>query len=136
MTKKSLAETIYEGEFAKAKLEDLLDDVGLPTENYGHDYYDNSIEFHKIAPDFRLNEAQQKVIFDAGFATCYVNHTDGWETHYNFNSRAPFTQVEGWRVSHPHKRNDGTPEILVEKPVESWPPEWLTGGKYKVVEPK
>jgi hypothetical protein len=132
--KKPLAEEIYDGELAQSLLTEQLDNLGIDTENIGWDYYDNSLEIHKVTPEYRLDEKTQEVIRGMGFTKIYVNHTDKWETHYSYAHDKPFAPTEGWRVSYPHKRNDGTTPIYVEKPVPSWPKEWFETGKVVIVE--
>ena len=56
--------------------------------------------------DARLTEAQQKIIYDAGFSIAYVNHTNGWETHYNWKRTEEFKPHDGWRVIHDHTSID------------------------------
>lgn len=46
------------------------------------DEYDDSIEFMEVPNDCRLTLKQQKFIHDEGFYQCWLNHKDGWETHY------------------------------------------------------
>lgn len=95
----------------------------------GADRYDNSMEIYGVPPDWRPSIELTKLLFERwGFSRVYVNHTDGWETHY--------TKVEGdgWRVSYPFNRNSDGQGILVEKPVPSWPAEWFKTGYTKVVD--
>jgi hypothetical protein len=65
-------------------LHDFLSKIGTSLDNFGWDEYDNSIEIYHAEPSFRLSVEAQRAVHDAGFSTVYVNHTDKWETHYNF----------------------------------------------------
>jgi len=128
----SISERMVDGENAQADLEEALDTVGVEHERISFDPYDNSLELYGVKPDYRLNEAAQRVCFGAGFTKVYVNHTDKWETHYTWGKE--FNILDGWRVSYPHKRQDNDPAILLEKHTESWPKEWYESGKAKVIE--
>ncbi len=64
-----------------------------------YDPYDESIEFSEVPPDVRLNEAVQRILFDAGFLKAFVNHSDGWETHYSWGAK--FKKHNGWRTKGP-----------------------------------
>lgn len=66
-------------------------------EKVGGDHYDNSIEFYGVDDAARMSDAAQRVVFDAGFSKAYVNHKDGWETHYSWDHREPFKPSRGWR---------------------------------------
>ena len=92
------AENRLDIDLAKIRLADKLVRAGLVTSLYdgiGGDWYDNSIELYNCVPGLRLTEEMQKVIFDEGFRRAYVNHTDDWETHYNWDRE--FTKQRGWR---------------------------------------
>lgn len=128
----TVAEQLFEARLVECRLEDALDDAGVVLERLGWDYYDCSLEICGVPPDQRLSEVAQRIVFDAGFMKLYVNHTDKWETHYSFGKE--FSKQEGWRVSYPHKRNDWTPSILVEKPVATWPQKWFDTGYVRIVE--
>lgn len=60
----------------------------------GFDYYDSSIEFYNVGNDVRLSEAVQNALIEDGFYKAFVNHQDGWETHYTWTDDKP---VKGWR---------------------------------------
>lgn len=131
-TQSSLAERIFDGFGAESELETQLYEAGMTEfERLGHDWYDCSLEIYGAPPAFRLSEEMQRICFDAGFAKVYVNHTDKWETHYNFGKE--FKMAWGWRVSYPHKRGD-TAGIWVEAPVPGSPVEWFKTGYAKVKE--
>lgn len=67
------------------ELLDLADDEdAFDYDRVGGDSYDGSIEIYGVANDVRLNEKQQKLIFDAGFIRCWLNHKDGMETYYSW----------------------------------------------------
>lgn len=128
----SIADRMFDGFFAESGLETALDDAGCEYEKLGWDHYDCSLELHGCAPDFRLPLDAQKVVHDAGFAKCYVNHTDKWETHYSFSGKE-FKESKGWRVSYPHKRGGDEKGILVEEVCQTWPKEWFETGYCRVV---
>jgi hypothetical protein len=103
------------------------------------DHYDGSLEIYEVEPDARLNDAAQRVIFDAGFLKVYVNHKDGWETHYSWDHSKPFKAARGWRrryVKDPTATT--TNQIGADEPehrgyweISYWPESWigkLTGG--------
>lgn len=115
---------------ARSQMEDLLKRHGVPFTGIGWDYYDDSLEIHGVPPEYRLSDEARKAIAAEQFSTVYVNHTDGWETHYSLTD----ISREGWRVSYPHKRGDGTKPILVEKHVPGWPQDWFDTG-YVVIKP-
>ena len=48
----------------------------------GWDDYDKSLEIYEASPNFKLSPESRDFIFSNGFSKVYVNHTDGWETHY------------------------------------------------------
>ena len=128
-----IADKIFTGEDAKVQIEDSLLELGVIFEDSAFDSYDCSMELYDIPDDQRLSEDAQKVIFDAGFSTVYLNHKNKWETHYNFNS-GEFKAKEGFRVSYPEKRGEGETGILVEKMIDSWPKKWFETGYAVVVE--
>jgi hypothetical protein len=134
---------------AKLRLADKLIHAGLITSLYdgmGGDWYDNSIELYNCAPGLRLTEEMQKVLFDEGFSVAYVNHTDGWETHYNWGKE--FEKERGWRRRWVHSPTATTTNVL-GKVVEAsdrgyyeisyWPTgwqgqeDWLTTGYMRIV---
>lgn len=127
-----LAERLFTGSQAEAELEDVLDKAGVPYENLGWDGYDASVEIRGVPADYRLTNEAQQAIFDAGFSKAYVNHVDKWETHYTYDHRDAFKASDGWRVSYPHKRDDGKPGIWVEKHIPSWPKEWFDSGYVQI----
>lgn len=128
----TIAERLFEAHFqigsAEEELSELLENAGVPFDDIGWDWYDCSLELVKVTSEYRLSAEAQKIIYDAGFQKAYINHTDSWETHYSFNLKEPFKEVDGWRVSYPGKRGDGTQPVWVEKVVPSWPPEWFETG--------
>lgn len=128
-----LAEKIFEGQLAEGSMEIALEESGVIFGRLGFDNYDSSIELHEVPADFRLSDDQQRIFWNAGFSIVFMNHVDKWETHYCRSRRNQEGITPGWRVSYPHKRNDGDPSIWVEAVVESWPDEWFKNGKVKVV---
>jgi hypothetical protein len=131
--KRSIAEVLFEASMVESALEERLVEAGVEFERLSWDWYDCSLEIYGVTEADRLSDAAQKVVHDAGFAKVYVNHVgkDHWETHYTFKT-AEFAPVKGWRVSYPHKRNDGSTDIWVEENVVGWPTEWIKTGYVKV----
>lgn len=128
----TFAERLFDGSSAECELEDKLDSVGILFERLSWDSYDCSLEIKEVPVHYRLSSEAQEVIHQAGFSKVYVNHIDGWETHYSF-SGGEFKAKDGWRVCYPHKRGeDPSQDIWVEKTVEGWPKEWFDSG-YAVV---
>jgi hypothetical protein len=121
----TVAERLFDAKHAECEIESALE--GVDYEHLGWDDYDGSLEIHGAASDFRLSEELAEKLFGMGFGIIFVNHVDAWETHYN-KGRPP------WRVSYPHKRGDGSPAILVEEVVSSWPAEWFQTGYARVRE--
>lgn len=66
------------------------------------DRYDNSLELHDVVNEARLDRAAQKIIHDAGFSRIYLNHKDGWETHYFWDSATEWFKES--RAHYPHKQ--------------------------------
>jgi hypothetical protein len=103
----------------KALFEDALSSAGFDQfEKIWGDDYDNSIEFGEVDNDVRLTAAVQKVIFDAGFSRVFVNHKDGWETHYSWAHGESFEPHRGWRRRRTEKGFD----------ISYWPEGWNTPG--------
>lgn len=122
----TFAETLFEYQRAKDQFEDVLCDSGLDDfSGIGGDYYDDSIEVYDVSNAARLTPDAQKAIFDQGFLIAYLNHKDGWETHYTWG--AQFEPVEGWR----RKRTENG--FQVNRFPESWPAKWLETGYIEVV---
>ena len=96
LSKFRFADVAFAMTFLESKFEEALSDSGLEFEKLGWDYYDASLEIYDVPNDARLSEAQQKIIWDAGFGKVYVNHLDKWETHYSWKTDA-FQAVRGWR---------------------------------------
>ena len=126
-----LAEAMFRFYDVKSDFTDRLCTAGFG--NYSGDIwgddYDNSIEFGQVDPDARLTEEQQRIIFDEGFTLCFVNHTDGWETHYSWK-HADFKPHRGWR----RKRTDKG--FTINYWPESWGEDtngWLASG-YMTIE--
>lgn len=83
---------------AEGDFEARLNDTGLTEyKGFRYDSYDCSIEIDGAPKDLRLTDEQQRIFFDAKFATAYVNHEDGWETHYSWAFGKPFEAKRGWR---------------------------------------
>lgn len=131
----SIAERIFDGGFAESELEASINEV--PYEKLGCDDYDCSLELYGVPVDYRLTEPVQRIIKEAGFVKVYVNHVDKWETHYTWgHPDKPFSPVEGWRVSYPHKRGPEEKGIWVEKVIPTWPDKWFDTGYVLVKKPE
>lgn len=126
----------------ETEFEDALCKVGFADfTRIGGDSYDDSVEFYGVGDDIRLTPEQQKIVYDAGFCKCYVNHNDKSETHYHWTleeikamaAGADFIPKRGWR----RKRKDGGGFIINYWP-DSWngpsSANWVKDG-YIVVEP-
>lgn len=96
-----LADAIWAYEGARDDFEMALKgagfEIGEHFQSIGWDHYDCSIEFYKANDDVRLTAEQQRIVADAGFAKAYINHKNGWETHYSWDWREPFAVHRGWR---------------------------------------
>lgn len=93
-----LARAMFDYHRAEADFSEAICEAGFGKfSRIGGDDYDNSIEFYEVSDDARMNEAAQRIVYDAGFSTAYVNHKDGWETHYNWRHAEGFKVSRGWR---------------------------------------
>jgi hypothetical protein len=135
---------------AESDFSDALCEAGFGAFNrIGGDDYDNSIEFYDVANDARMSEAAQRLIYDVGFGTAFVNHMDGWETHYSWKQNKPFEMARGWRrrwVADPQAK---TTRLIGARPkpenggyyeISYWPEgwgdqtkDWLTTGYMRIV---
>lgn len=119
---------------ASTEFTDRLCDLGFGKyTDISGDVYDCSIEFHKVENDERLSEEQQKFVFDAGFSIAYLNHENGWQTHYHWG--AEFRPLKGWRRLRTDKG------FTINYWPEGWGDQktglcanWLTSG-YMTIEP-
>lgn len=109
----SFAERWWDHLQAMDNVEDKLLEFGCSEfEKLGTDNYDSSLEIYGAANEIRLSEEAQQYIVGLGFAKVYVNHLDGWETHYSFYGK--IIPVRGWR----RKQGDGV--WLISYLPESW----------------
>lgn len=129
----SIAQKLFEAGRIESDLEGRLIDTGIDFSSLGWDFYDNSLEINGADPSDRLSDKAQQLIWNAGFSTVYLNHTDKWETHYQLSAKG--IGRAGWRVSYPHKRGSEEKGIWVEKVPEAWPKEWFETGYAVVKEP-
>ena len=131
------SQAIWDYERAQCEFTESLTELGFEEgehyERIGWDDYDNSIEFYKVNDDVRLNEVQQQIIFKAGFSIAFVNHKDGWETHYSWKYNEPFKPSRGWRrrwVEDPEAKTtrsvgeNATPENAGYYEISYWPEGW------------
>ena len=144
MTGDSVAEKLWAAEALFGEFESLLDDLVGEFGRLGHDYYDGSLEIHEAANDMRLNEAAQRLIHEGGFSVVYVNHIDGWETHYKLADELP---VRGWRRRYISDETVSTTRVIAGPPdpgyweISYWPEGWdqpqtmaeLDRGYYRIV---
>ena len=129
--KSHLAHAIHDGHSARTELECAFEESGSPDDyRFGFDEYDNSVEIHKVLPEFRLNDAQQALFAEAGFAKVYVNHLDGWETHYSIKDGKC---EKPWRV-HYHKEMKEGRYIEVEEHIPGWPSDWFETGYVRIAQ--
>lgn len=124
-----LADAMFAKNMAESNFDVAMVEAGFGEyTKIGADEYDNSIEFYGVAPDARMNEAAQRVVFDAGFSTAYVNHTDGWETHYTWQKE--FKLARGWRRRYVKDANAKTTRVIAGDPdpgyweISHWPKAW------------
>jgi hypothetical protein len=111
------ADCAFAFDHARSEFEDRLLELlgdGADYENTGWDIYDESLEINKVTDDTRLSEEAQKFIAENGFARTYVNHKNGWETHYVWKQGEPFKPSRGWR-------RKATPTGFE---INYWPEEW------------
>jgi hypothetical protein len=138
-----LADAMFAYHFAEAEFEDTLAESGFEYDKLGGDHYDNSVEFYGVPPDARLNEQQQKMVFDAGFSIAYLNHTDGWETHYSRRD-GEIKACRGWRRRYVSDPAAKTTNVIAGPPnpgyfeISYWPEgwkqkEWLDTGYMRIV---
>lgn len=87
-----VSQTIFAGEAAKDIFDSRLSDLA----DFGEDWkltfddYDGSFEVYGVPPECRLSpEAVAYAFAECGFTQCWLNHTDGWETHYHKGAEQP-----------------------------------------------
>jgi hypothetical protein len=97
------------------------------------DEYDCSLEIQKVSPHVRLSEAVQRLIWEAGFGRVYVNHSDGWQTHYNWSQDKP-PPARGWRRRYVSDPAASTTNVIAGEPnpgyyeISYWPEGWSGPG--------
>jgi hypothetical protein len=135
----TIANRLFDVHEAEGELEDALEASGAQFKRLSWDSYDCSVELYDVPPEHRLSEASQRAVYDAGFAIAFVNHTDGWETHYRWDRREPFSVKRGWRrrwVEDPAAtttRSIGarvTPENSGYYEISYWPDSWGDDDKH------
>jgi hypothetical protein len=124
---KAFAFLVEQSEFEDA-LSELLGEQN-EYEKIGWDYYDSSLEIYGLTDACRLSDEAQRFISGQGFVKVYLNHLNGWETHYTWN--LPFEAVSGWR----RKRTQDGFEINYWPKAWNTPValEWLKTGYMKIV---
>lgn len=128
---KKFAEEMFAYNIALSAFEDKLTyaDTGLSDyDKLGADEYDMSLEIYGVPDDDRLSHDGVEMILGEGFDKIYVNHTDGWETHYSTRNKT------GWR------RKRTSEGFLISHWPEGWgDPEtgrnagWLVSGYMKII---
>lgn len=88
-------------------------------ERIGWDDYDNSLEIYNVPDDVRLKKEGLEFIYGCGFTRIYVNHKDGWQTHYHTLSTKSIS-TRGWR----RKEVPETPERSRHFLISYWPESW------------
>ena len=128
MNKKSLAQKIWDGQTARIILEDQFMNLNpeLPDIDFSFDEYDSSVEIDGLPDEFRLNKDSWRMFKEADFTVIYLNHKNGWETHYHTKK-----YMNGWRV-HYCRENGQAQSIEVEEFPKSWPEEWLKTGYVQI----
>ena len=135
------SETIWAFESAQYDFEEALEKVGVEFERLGWDHYDNSVELYGVGDDVRPVPAQ-RVVRAAGFSTAYVNHENGWETHYSWSGEE-FVPCRGWRRHMVHDVEPGPSGVIgfSKMRISYWPESWrasqlkedLRSGKIEIV---
>jgi hypothetical protein len=116
---------------AQYLFEEELDKLGINYDKIGWDYYDSSLEIYGAVDDCRLSTAAQEFIFNEGFMKIFVNHLNGWQTHYCFDHNLPFSPVNGWRRKRcpdGHFQINYLPEAWGERGKE-----WVRSGYMEIV---
>lgn len=129
----NFAETAFAFTDAEREFEhDLTDIQDFNYGSLGWDYYDTSLEFISVANDVELTKEALKYLEDNGFYKVYVNHKNGWETHYQLHGD------DKNRVGYRTKNNtkNGGEDILVEKVPDGIPASYLETGYFKIVKPE
>ena len=128
----SIAGKLWSANFMFNRFEEQLDHLVGEFERLGHDHYDQSLEIRETANDARLSEDAQRLIRDAGFCKAYVNHLDGWETHYSFGDRT--LPVRGWRRRYVREPTSAYDRVIAGDPdpgyweISYWPEGWNSPG--------
>lgn len=107
---------------------DLLADNIEDYDKLGTDDYDGSLEICGATNDWRLSEVQQRYLANAGFYKVFVNHKDGWQTHYTFSNHS--VPVRGWRRRYVSDASATTDRVMLGDPnpgyyeISFWPESW------------
>lgn len=128
------AQQWWDFDHAKCAWEDSLDDRLPENAEYDRlrsDSYDGSLEIDGAINDLRLEASVQQFIRDAGFHKVYVNHQDGWQTHYDLSGTVP---VRGWRRRYVEDASAKTTNVIggPANPgyyeISYWPTGWVSPG--------
>ena len=139
----SVAGKLWAAQHLFSQFEDRLDEIIGEFGRLGSDDYDGSLEIREAANEIRLNETTQKFIREAGFGKVYVNHVDGWQTHYTLSA----LPVRGWRRRYVSDETATTTRVMAGPSdpgyweISYWPEGWnnprlkagLASGYYRIV---
>lgn len=135
---KSLAAKWWEAMAVESAISDGIFERGCEDfDSIGGDDYDNSIEIYGAGVDVRLSaECVEWLLGEAGFSKIYLNHTDGWQTHYP-------AQRGYWRRRYVSDPTATTTNVIAGPPnpgyfevsymPDGFPAAWLESGYMRVV---
>lgn len=140
MTEQTLAEKWWANSAVVNEIEEGLwenEPTGFDFQTIRTDNYDSSIEIDGVPADYRLTQDQSDWLKKCGFDKIYVNHTDGWETHYSPGS------TNGWRRRYVSDPEAKTTNVIAGPPnpgyfetnhfPKGFPKDWLKTGYFRVV---
>jgi hypothetical protein len=135
------ANLAFDFSLAQSDFEDKLIELMGPDVDFTHigwDHYDSSLEIYAASNDVRLSAECQKFIYDNGFFLIFVNHQDGWETHYSWtikDTENGFKPKKGWRRKAKQSQDGNGPGWYISYWPEGWGKrDWLETG-YMVIVP-
>lgn len=123
----------FKSDLARAGFEN-----GVHYQKIGWDNYDCSIEFYKVNDDVRLTPDQQCIMYEAGFCSVFINHKDGWETHYSWTVpdmdaikvAGHYIPKRGWRRRYVSDPTANTTNVIAGESnpgyyeINFWPEGW------------
>lgn len=128
----TFASAIWEFQRKQCDFEENLEVAGFQHGKHfariGWDEYDCSIEFYDVENDARLGVDLQRIVYNGGFMKAYVNHKDGWQTHYTWKG-GHFDPVRGWRRYMEHEEEPDSSGVIGFKvmKISYWPDSWGDG---------